>query len=70
MKRKEILTTLLALIMLLSVITVTYAYFNVEHEIANQTATVETGTMALTFADNDAGIGGQLLFGQSNGTSL
>ena len=66
MERKQILTTLLALIMLLSVITVTYAYFIVGPSTTqNQTASLETGTMSLTFADNDNGVGGALNFGGS-----
>ena len=65
MERKQILTTLLALIMLLSVITITYAYFVVGPQVQNQTAQVEAGTMSLTFSDNDNGIGGVLNFGES-----
>ena len=48
MNRKNVLTTLFIAIILLSLVTLTYAFF-VAGEISStdQTATVETGTMAL-----------------------
>ena len=65
MDKKKILTALFASFITLSVIGATYAYFTATAESTPQTVTLETGTMALTFADNDAGVGGVLNFDES-----
>ena len=65
MDKKKILIALFASFITLSVIGATYAYFTATAESTPQTVTLETGTMALTFADNDAGVGGVLNFDES-----
>ena len=55
-----------ALILLLSVVTVTYGYISVGIDNSNkQQMSVQAGTMSLTFADNDTGIGAVLNFGDT-----
>ncbi len=64
--RDQVLVILFALIVLLSVTTITYAFFtvNVSNDDA-QTAEITAGTMALSFSDNDNGINEVLNFGDS-----
>ena len=64
--RDQILIILFALIVLLSVTAITYAFFTVNVSNDNaQTAEITAGTMALTFSDNDNGINEVLNFGDS-----
>ncbi len=64
--RNHLLVILFALIVLLSVTAITYAFFTVNVNNNNaQTAKITAGTMALTFSDNDNGINEVLNFGDS-----
>ena len=65
MNKKQILTVLGALILLISVITVTYAYITTSVASQNQEISVQAGTMELTFADNDNGVATVLNFGDT-----
>ena len=44
---------------------VSYAYFTATGEVRKQEATISTGTVTLTFADNDLGLNAELAFGES-----
>ncbi len=64
--RDQVLVILFALIVLLSVTAITYAFFTVNVSNDNaQTAEITAGTMALSFSDNDNGINEVLNFGDS-----
>ena len=65
MSKRKTLTILGALIILLSVVAVTYGYISANVESRNQEVSVQAGTMELTFADNDAGIAQVLNFGDT-----
>ena len=58
MKKKSFLSIIIVTILLLTAVAITYAYFQGGvNNVNQQTATVTAGTMELTFADNDNGIG-------------
>ncbi|HBA38091.1 MAG TPA: hypothetical protein DCY94_05160, partial [Firmicutes bacterium] len=64
-KRKIMIVIILVAVLLVSIVG-TYAYFTsgINNDKA-QSAVLKTGSMALTFEDNDAGINEKLMFGES-----
>jgi len=66
MERKKMIITVIAAVLMVTLIgTVSYAYFNSNITSKNQEVKLETGTMELSFSDNDASITGNLNFGES-----
>ncbi len=64
-EKKKLIATMAVALTLLVGVTVSYAFIAIFGNIKNQEVSVGTGSIHITFSDNDTGVSGELSMGQS-----